>query len=167
MMQRKNIRSISVADWCALAESGAAPPIMIPLEGSSMQPLIRRGKDPVTIVPLQRPVKKGDVVLLMTDSGRYVVHRVWKMKEKQVRTLGDNCVNPDPWIPNEYVLGQAICYSRNGRKYRLDTCFARLWGRVWMAIFPVRVLYIRLRKYVGRCYRKLCKNCTGGDYDER
>lgn len=166
MMQRKNIRGISVTDWCTLAKNGAAPPITIPLEGSSMQPLIRRGKDPVTIVPLQRLVKKGDVVLFMTDSGRYVVHRVWKMKEKQVRTLGDNCVNPDAWIPNEYVLGQAICYSRNGRKYRLDTCSARLWGRVWMAIFPVRVFYIRLRKYVGRCCRKLCKTCTGGRDDE-
>lgn len=166
MMQSKIIRDISVTDWCTLAKKGAAPPITILLEGSSMQPLIRRGKDLVTIAPLQRLVKKGDVVLFMTDSGRYVVHRVWKMKEKMVRTLGDNCVNPDAWIPNEYVLGQAICYSRNGRKYRLDTCFARLWGRVWMAIFPLRVFYIRLRKYAGCCYRKLFKTCTGGDGNE-
>ena len=167
MMQRKNIRDISMTDWCMLAKKGAAPPVRIPLEGSSMQPLIRRGKDLVTIAPLQGLLKKGDVVLFRTDSGRYVVHRVWKMKEEQVRTLGDNCVNPDAWIPKEYVLGQAICYSRNGRKHRLDTCFARLWGRAWMAIFPVRVVYIRLRKYAGCCYRKLCKNCTGGDSNER
>lgn len=40
-----------------------------------MMPLIRRGKDPVTIAALQHPLRVGDVVLLAAGADRYVVHR--------------------------------------------------------------------------------------------
>ena len=119
-----------------------------------MMPLIRRGKDPVTIAPLHRPVKIGDVVLLTTGPDRYVVHRVWKISAEMIRTLGDNCVNPDPWITEDCVLGQAILYSRNNVKHRLDTTSARLWGRAWMAAFPLRKCCIQLKGIVRRSYRK-------------
>lgn len=86
-----------------------------------MMPLIRRGKDPVTIVTLQHPLRVGDVILFAAGADRYVVHRVWKINAAAIRTLGDNCANPDPWIPKDHVLGQAILYSRNNVKHRLDT----------------------------------------------
>lgn len=157
-MNQKNLsRSISVDVWHALAKEGAAPPVTIPLDGNSMLPLIRRGVDPVTIIPLQRALKKGDVVLLTTGAGRYVVHRVFKIRGNRVQTLGDNCVYPDPWIAREDVLGQAVCFSRKGRKRRLDTASARLWGRAWMALFPLRKRWLKCRSFLSRCYRRHLK----------
>lgn len=156
-MQMNPVRSISIDDWCALAAEGSAPPVTIPLEGSSMMPLIRRNVDPVTVVPLQRRLKKGDVVLFTPGAGCYVVHRVWKLREHQVQTLGDNCWNPDPWLPCEAVLGQAVTFTRNGRRHRLDTCGARLWGRFWMGLFPVRKCWRRLRSTAGRLFRAYFK----------
>lgn len=152
-----NIRSISIGEWFTLARDGAAPPVTIPLEGSSMQPLIRRSKDLVTIVPLQRPLKTGDVVLFTTSPGRYVVHRVWKLENDRVQTLGDNCLYPDPWLPYACILGQAVAFSRNGRKYRLDTPASRIWGRFWMLLYPIRKEYKKLRFFAGRCYRRFFK----------
>ena len=119
-----------------------------------MRPLIRRGKDPVTIVPLERPLLKGDVVLFRLGE-RYIVHRVWKLEDGRVRTFGDNCWNPDPWIPENQVLGLVVKYARDGRGHRLDTPQARAWGRAWMAIHPIRLCYKRLRALAGRCYRKI------------
>lgn len=150
-----NTRSIPIGEWVALAREGAAPPVTIPLEGSSMQPLIRRSLDPVTIVPLQRPLKKGDVVLFTTRPGRYVVHRVWKLENDRLQTLGDNCRNPDGWMPYDCVIGQAVSFRRNGRKYPLDSSGARLWGWLWMVLFPIRKMYYRARSLAGKCYRKL------------
>ena len=121
------IRSIPMAQWRAL--EGAAPPVTICLEGDSMRPLIRRGRDPVTIVPLQRPLKKGDVVLFTLGDGRFVVHRVWRLRDGLVRTLGDHCQNPEPWFPQGQVLGQAVRFQRGGRTHRLDTPLARALGR--------------------------------------
>ena len=154
MAQETMTRSIPMEVWCKLAREGAAPPVTICLEGDSMRPLIRRGRDPVTIIPINRPLQKGDVVLFRLGE-RYIVHRVWQMKGGMVRTFGDNCWNPEPWFPEEQVLGLVVRFVRAGRTFRLDTPSARAWGQVWMAIHPVRLCYKRLRAFAGRCYRKI------------
>lgn len=154
MTNCKQIRTIGINEWCTLAKNNSAPPVTIYLEGNSMMPLIRCKKDPVTIAPLQHPLRIGDVILFTTDAERYVVHRIWKISKKNIRTLGDNCINPDPWITQDYVLGQAIHYSRNNVKHRLDTTISRLWGRAWMAVFPLRKCWYQLRGIVRKYYRK-------------
>ena len=156
MMQETKSRSISMQTWCELARDGAAPAVTICLEGDSMRPLIRRGKDPVTIVPLSRPLRKGDVVLFRLGE-KYIVHRVWQLKDGMVRTFGDNCWNPEPWFPAQQVLGLVVKCCRKGRTIRLDTPLARTWGRMWLALHPVRKVYGRGRSLTGRCYRKLFK----------
>ena len=147
-------REIPIRQWCEMARQGAAPPVTIPLEGDSMRPLIRRGCDPVTIVPICGELRIGDVVLF-TLGGRYVVHRLRKIRGDRVQTLGDHCLSSEPWFPKEQVLGRAIRYRRNGRAHRLDTRPARFFGRIWMAAFPLRRAYMRLRSLAGRCYRRL------------
>ena len=146
------IRTIPMEQWCALARENVAPPVTICLEGESMRPLIRKGRDPVTIGPVRGELKKGDVVLFTLGDGRYVVHRVWRLREGLVRTLGDNCVNPEPWFPRTQVLGQVVRFSRNGHVFRLDTPAARAFGRVWMALFPMRRGYKRIRALAGRVF---------------
>ena len=96
-----------------------------------MRPLIRRGRDPVTIVPVGVALKKGDVALFTLGDGRYAVHRIWKLRGGFVRTLGDNCACPEPWFPREQVLGRAVRVDRDGRRIRLDTPAARMLGRAW------------------------------------
>lgn len=149
----KQIRTIGINEWCTLAREGSAPPVTIYLEGNSMMPLIRCRKDPVTIAALQCPLRIGDVVLVVIGEKRYVVHRVWKINGTKIRTLGDNCVIPDLWIAQDCVLGQAVLYSRNNVRHRLDTTAARLWGRVWMAVFPLRKCLIQLKNIVRRHYK--------------
>lgn len=162
MTNCKQVRTISIAQWCVLAKDGSAPPVTVCLDGNSMMPLIRRGKDPVTIVPLQHPLRIGDVVLITTGAERYVVHRIWKIRGEDIRTLGDNCVNPDPWIQMDHVLGQAVYYSRNHGKHRLDTPASRLWGRVWMAAFPLRKCYIKLKNIIRNYYGELFREHHSG-----
>ena len=149
------IRTIPMEQWCALARENVAPPVTICLEGESMRPLIRKGRDPVTIVPVRGELKKGDVVLFTLGDGRYVVHRVWRLREGLARTLGDNCVNPEPWFPRAQVLGHVVRFSRNGHAFRLDTPAARAFGRVWMVLFPIRRGYKRARALAGRMYRRV------------
>ena len=159
-------RQMSIAQWRALAGEGTVIPMRIPLEGDSMRPLIRRGRDPVTIVPLSRALKRGDVVLFENPPGRYVVHRVRRLKDGRVQTLGDNCWNPDPWMPEKQVLGQALQAERNGRRIPLDNRAARAFGRLWMACHPLRMCYRRLRSLAARCYRRIIPGKEGDGYGE-
>lgn len=151
--QPANRRSLSIEQWHQLGLQGDMLPVTITLDGDSMRPLIRRRKDLVTILPMRGRIRVGDVVLFQNHQGIYVVHRVWKIRGNMIRTLGDNCIKPDSWMPTASVWGQVVSLERLGRSWQLDTEFARICGRIWMVLFPVRVLYKRCRRLAGRCYR--------------
>ena len=146
---------VSIAQWYALAQRGIVLPMCIPLDGDSMRPLIRRGLDPVSIVPLTRPLRRGDVVLFEYPAGRYVVHRVRGLRGGQVQTLGDHCWNPEPWLPRSCVLGLACRAVRDGKEIPLDTALARALGRIWMAGLPLRRLWWKSRAWARRVVHKL------------
>jgi len=150
-------RSLSIEQWHQYGLQGDMLPVTITLEGESMRPLIRRGKEPVTILPLMRRPLIGDVVLFRGGPKRYVVHRVWKMRDGLVQTLGDNCVTPDAWMPLEDVWGLVVRFERFGRSWRLDTANARAFGRIWMALFPVRVFYKKCRGLAARIVKRVLK----------
>lgn len=152
-----NIRRISVETWHDLALVGGKIPVKITLAGDSMRPLIRRDKDKVTILPLSRPVKKGDIVLFAYPNGRYVVHRVWKCSEDRVITLGDHCTKPDAPLETQSIWGIVTKVERADRLLPVDTPLARGVGRVWMALLPLRKGYYKIRNRSGSnrgCKRK-------------
>lgn len=141
----KHSRTISVENWHILATEGIDIPIPVFLSGDSMRPLIRKGLDKVTVVPLRRPVKPGDIVLFADVNGRYVVHRVWKQWGDQVFTIGDHCADPDVPLMKSMVWGLVVKVQRGGWKLPLDNPVARGFGKLWMALLPLRRWYYRMK----------------------
>lgn len=139
-------RTLSVEGWHTLSREGTDIPIQICLAGESMRPLIRKGKDPVTILPLRRPPKRGDVVLFADSRGRYVVHRVWKVGQGIVITLGDHCDAPDAPLTQEQIWGLVTEVRRKGRRIPLDNAVGRLLGRLWMDLLPLRRRYYQYKR---------------------
>ena len=152
---KKQSLTLSVVQWRRLTQEGVYIPVRIQLNGSSMQPLIRRERDYVTIHPIHRPLKRGDIVLFADNTGRYVVHRVWKLDEHSVITLGDNCECPDVPLEHSQVWGLVVKLERGSHVIRLDTPGARTCGRLWMSILPLRRLCRRSLRMAKRIYRKL------------
>lgn len=152
---QRMVFSLPIEEWHRMGLEGDVLPVTITLEGDSMRPLIRRGRDRVTILPVMEKIRIGDIVLFRSGPTRYVVHRVWKMKDGLIQTLGDNCWNPDPWMPEEHVWGKVIRMERDGRSWRLDGKGSLVWGRFWMAVYPARKCYKKLRALAGRVYRKV------------
>lgn len=146
-MTRKadHIRSLPVEVWHNLAMEGQDIPISIFLNGDSMSPLIRRNRDKVTLIPLRRPVKTGDIVLFRDAKGRYVVHRVWKQWANRVLTMGDHCMEPDVPMEMDKVWGLVIKVQRGNRELLLDSKAARGIGRLWIALLPLRRWRYRMK----------------------
>lgn len=150
-------RSIGIRQWHALARTGAAPAVTIRLNGDSMRPLIRRRLDLVTIVPLTGALRVGDVVLFQDAAQRYVLHRVRRLRDGQVQTLGDNCLAPDPWIPEEWVLGQAVKLRRKNIVLRLDSLPWLSFGKAWMGLLPLRSIWRGCKARLAR-WKQIGKN---------
>ncbi len=151
----RKVRGVTIARWRELAKNGTSLPVTIPLDGTSMQPLIRRNRDLVTIVPLTRDPLPGDVVLFEQPAGRFVCHRVRRIDDSRVQTLGDNCWNPDDWMDRSQVLGLVVSVERGGRTVALDTDRSRALGRAWMAFHSARMIWRKLRSLGGRILRKI------------
>ena len=115
-----------------MAMEGEAPPARITLNGNSMFPLVRWNRDYVTIAPLDREIVLGDIVLFNEpETGRYVVHRVWKIEDDKVLTWGDHCDGPDGWIPKGCVWGKINLIKRGKRQIRPNPKKGLRWAKFW------------------------------------
>ena len=123
-------RTLNIQEWHELAQAGNAPPVRIPLMGYSMLPLIRYNRDYVTIVPLDTGLRVGDIVLFAVPSmDRYVMHRVWDLKDQKILTWGDNCQGPDGWLPLDAIWGKAVLIERGRRKIKPDPRKGVRWAK--------------------------------------
>lgn len=146
-------KPIPVTEWHQLALQGTAIPIRIPINGVSMYPLIRRNRDMVTIIPLDHMPVPGDIVMFARpQQERYVLHRVWQVREGRLLTWGDNCDRPDGWMDREMIWGQAIRIERGRRDIRPDPIRGLRWARIW---HPVGKAVRRVRSLAAAVYRRV------------
>ena len=139
MSEGHNKRTISIPEWHELALRGEAPPVRIPVHGNSMFPLIRIDRDYVTIQPLTDVPEIGDIVLFHDPKrGRYVLHRVWEIRDGYILTWGDNCNRPDEWQTPDMIWGRVTLIERGKRRIATDRkkgmAFAKFWhpaGKVY------------------------------------
>lgn len=120
-------------------------PIELPVGGSSMEPLLRAG-DRVLTVPARR-VAPGDVVVLGTESGHLLVHRVlgplltfhgWRWV-----TRGDAAPTADGTVPRSRILGRALTVLAPGGEPRASlrpTVRRRLACLLGLAAYSLRRL---------------------------
>ena len=140
-------RSLSVTEWHRMAMEDDAPPVRILLNGVSMFPLIRWNKDYVTIAPLETVPIVGDIVLfVLPNVEKYVVHRVWEVKNDMVLTWGDNCRNPDEWLPLDAIWGKVVLIERGGKKIKPNPRKGIVWARLWHHVVNGYSFYRRIKK---------------------
>ena len=106
--------------------------------GVSMFPTLRHRRDAVVLTPVDRPLRRGDLILYTRASGQYVLHRiVTKPKNGAFICSGDN-----QWRPENVEQSQAKAlveaYIRGGKKIDVNSFGCRLWVGFWVAVFPVR-----------------------------
>lgn len=141
-------------------------PIRIQLNGKSMEPLIRMNRDYVTIVPLRREPRKSDIVMFLDVKNRYCAHRVKRVEKDRVLTVGDFCYSHDPWTDRNRVYGLIVSLERDGKKYNLDSPAFRFYGKVRMALLPVRRFNHSAFLKLWSVYVKLFKKDRGGKSDD-
>lgn len=148
--------TLPIPEWHRMAIDGKAPPVRIPLNGWSMSPLIRRAQDYVTIIPVDRELVPGDIVLIAEpDIGRYVMHRVWEIRSGQVETWGDNCERPDGWYSLDAIWGRAILIERGNRKIKTNPKKGMRWAKIWHQTRKVYQLYDKCRNGLIRRFKKM------------
>lgn len=129
----------------ALAQKGI---FATTVEGVSMRPLLKGRVDTVRIAPITAPLKKYDVVLFRRE-GQLVLHRIVAIQGEQYAIRGDNCIGCD-LVSQGQILGIMTHFTRKGKQLCVDSPGYRLYSRLWVGLFPVRKLWLRLKQLVKR-----------------
>lgn len=134
--------------------------------GVSMEPLLhdkrKKNATHVLIVPVQGKCSVGDMPLALLSDGRYIIHRIIRVDEKDEKiyyvTRGDNCIGCE-YISQEAVLGVVKeVYYKNKTLKMTDKRYL-FYVKTWMKLYPVRRIRMRLRGILARIYHKLRRLC--------
>ena len=112
--------------------------------GTSMQPMLRNGKDSVLLRPVDAP-KKGDILLYRRKSGQYVLHRVVALGEITLLCCGDNQWRKEPILPEQAIA--VVCAYRRGEK---EKSLSTLGYKFYVSLLPLRRIFCRLRDWLFR-----------------
>ena len=129
--------------------------------GCSMRPFLRSGEDLMRIEARgEARLMAGDVVLYRRKSGRYVLHRIVKVRKGDYVLCGDNCWQLEPGIRDDQILGKLTAVIRQGREQDVTNFGYRLKVNLWWVIYPLRAVYLWTRDMIGKIWKKIKKTAS-------
>ncbi len=119
--------------------------------GNSMWPLLKNGRDRVTLTLCKAEnIKKGDIVLFEALPSKYLLHRVTRVFEKIFETTGDSNTFRDGSFPKTHIIGKAVKITRKGKCYKTDSFLIKLYSVCWMRLFAVRKPLLRFFRLISK-----------------
>lgn len=116
--------------------------------GNSMWPLLVHGRDRVVL--RKTAPKNGDIVLFCPVEGKYLLHRINRLKQGRFRTAGDgNCFH-DGSFPLSCVVGTVVAVYRKEKYYAAAEIPMRLWSICWRLCFPIRPALLKILRRARR-----------------
>lgn len=151
---------ISAADFFPLLEEQLAQGkrASFIVTGTSMTPWIINRRDSVELVSADKKhLKKGDIILFCPFSGKYVLHRITDVKPCGYITTGDGNCHRDGLVLPENVVAKVVTIHRKGRTIQCSSLWWKIISRIWMALFPLRKMLLKLLGFVGKLRHILSK----------
>lgn len=111
-------------------------------KGTSMLPMLRQGKDTVTLSPMPEKLKKYDLPLYRRDNGQFVLHRVVRTGETYT-CIGDNQFEQECGVRQDQLIAVVSEFHREGKKYSVSGTAYRIYCTVWDYSRPLRHIWRR------------------------
>lgn len=91
------------------------------IAGSSMAPFLCHNRDYIYFTRPERELRRGDMVFYQRDGGRYVMHRIYKIKPDGYYMVGDAQTQIE-----DLCGGTRFCAYYTGKAERKDDPSGRL-----------------------------------------
>lgn len=111
--------------------------------GTSMLPLLRQGRDWVTVIRPKKDLKARDIILYKRKNGAYVLHRILDLSPDGYVLCGDNQDYMENGVQQDQIIGVVNGFGINGRRYSTDSRSMRVYEMLW-CLMPLRKLYFRM-----------------------
>lgn len=124
--------------------------VTLPLRGYSMRPFLEDGRDKALLTKAGT-LKKGDVVLALTDRGSYALHRIVNIDGTHIVLRGDGNIYCEHCL-RENVIAIATGFYRKDRN-KMDSTEGRKWKAyswLWTRLLPLRRCLLFLHRILFR-----------------
>ena len=128
-------------------------------QGRSMVPFLAGGRDEAVLsVPGDRyTFKVNDVVLIKYENGLHVLHRICRINNSGIYTLGDGNTGEEGPFKREEILAIVDYIIRKGDIIRNDDRKYLFLVNLWRAIRPFRPAVIKGYATIRRLQRKVTR----------
>ena len=117
--------------------------------GTSMLPLLRQGRDSVSLRQLDSPIRKNDILFYQRPDGAYVLHRVRTVTPKELTMWGDNQTAPERGVCPDWIIGRVTRIFRDDKEVSCDGSRYRRYLGLWQFAF-IRGLLLKLYHFLER-----------------
>ena len=132
----------------------AGQSVCISPRGLSMQPMLRQGRDTVTLSAPPARLKWYDLPLYQRADGHYVLHRIIRVGDTYT-CIGDNLFALEHGITQDQIIAVVTSFTRDGKNYNVSDRSYRLYCSAWHAIRPIRNLWRKGANFLRRVRRKV------------
>jgi hypothetical protein len=126
--------------------------------GYSMWPLLHEGRDLMIIdkKPEGR-MKKYDAILYKRPCGKYIMHRILKVRQDDYVLCGDNRWLREFGVKDEWILGVLTAVVRKGKRVSVTSWKYRLYVHIWCDFYWIRAFILRGWGVLRKIVRKIVK----------
>ncbi len=122
--------------------------VPIPVVGSSMVPFLVNG-DTVYLDLPDTPIKRGDILLYTRAGGRYILHRVYKVKKDgSFIMVGDGQTQLEHLPSREQIHARVTRARHKGKEQRPGQLRWWAYRCLWLWLLPLRPLLMNMREKI-------------------
>ena len=132
--------------------------VSLTVSGNSMLPFVISMRDKVVLSPIKQPLKKGDIAFFVRDDGKFVLHRIVKVKAQNgYYFAGDSQNYIEGPIARENIFAIVTAICRKGKWIKPGSFFWFFFKHIWIYTIPIRptllAVIIAIRKFL-LCLRR-------------
>ena len=136
-----------------LTEQGREVNMLI--SGNSMSPFLMHGRDSIRLKKPDRKLRKGDMVFFQRKSGKFVMHRIIRVRKVGFYLLGDSQQSSEIEGPIEesqiFAMITSVC--RKGRWIGPGNFWWKFFEHYWIRMIPFRRFHINTYRFMSSIRR--------------
>lgn len=125
-----------------LIEEGHQVSLLI--SGSSMSPFLIHHRDTIYFKKPDRELKVGDMVFYRRGNGKYIMHRIRRIRPEGYYMIGDAQWEIEGPLQREQIFGLITAVERKGKLIQPGDFWWEFFAKVWLRIIPLRSLIHRI-----------------------
>ena len=140
-------------EYRTLLETADQLPLRV--SGNSMAPFLVHDRDTVFLTRVNRPLRRGDIVLYRRKTGAYILHRICGAKGDLFSMVGDAQTRIEYGIGREQIFAVVCSALRKGRRQKPGCFWWDFFEKIWVRIIPVRPVLLRTYGGLKRIIRRI------------